>query len=647
MSRTLFTQKGAPITLGRQLGRGGEGAIHEVTAHPGLVAKVYHVTPDSRKQAKLAYMAATSDATLVEYVAWPQLTLHPAKDGPVLGFVMPKVADKSPIHMVYSPAHRRQDYPKAAWDFLVFVARNIAASFETVHSHGHVIGDVNQDSVMVGKDSRVILIDSDSFQVNANGSIHLCRVGVPFFTPPELQTVKTFSGLLRTANHDNFGLALLIFHVLFGGRHPFAGIPQNEKVGEALEVDIQQFRYAYARDNRLRANHPPPRSIPITTVPDAMEAMFHLAFTEKGASGGRPTASQWKSALDSLRSRLRKCKSSAMHCYPNHLTQCPWCGLEQQGVAYFIDLGLAVSATGSGFVLTAAWARIEAISPPSIIAIPNPANISAQGCPLPSGIPGPRTVNAYRVGVVVLGIVLTAIAPKLWILVLLGVWLGFIAAGSVGAKERDAEKSKRNSELKAAQEAYDTLVDRAKREGGSEAFNTLRTELRRCRQEWEEIPRQEKRDLDRLQTTARERQMQQFLDRCFIDKASIPGLGPARKAALRSFGIETADDVAMDRIMQIRGFGEGLTRAMLDWRASCERRFSFNPARAVTPADLNAVKAKHAARRIALEAKLTGGPGQLQHIARESALSLASLQPLLDQAAHHLAQAKADATVFK
>lgn len=31
--------------------------------------------------------------------------------------------------------------------------------------------------------------------------------------------------------------------------------------------------------------------------------------------------------------------------------------------------------------------------------------------------------------------------------------------------------------------------------------------------------------------------------RIFIDVASIPGVGPARKAALRSFGIETAADV--------------------------------------------------------------------------------------------------------
>lgn len=46
----------------------------------------------------------------------------------------------------------------------------------------------------------------------------------------------------------------------------------------------------------------------------------------------------------------------------------------------------------------------------------------------------------------------------------------------------------------------------------------------------------------------------------FIDVASIPGVGPARKAALRSFGIETAADVTRRGVKQVKGFGDHLTR---------------------------------------------------------------------------------------
>ena len=218
MSRALVTAKGTPLQIGRELGKGGEGSVFEVPALLGQVAKLYHQQPDAKKQAKLTFMASTADQQLLSYVAWPQETLHTSRGGPVVGFLMPKVTGRDPVHMVYSPAHRRQDRPKAAWDFLLFVARNTAAAFEALHSHGHVLGDVNQGNVLVGNDSKVVLIDSDSFQVNARGTLHLCEVGVSHFTPPELQGLSSFDGFTRTANHDNFGLALLIFHLLFGGR---------------------------------------------------------------------------------------------------------------------------------------------------------------------------------------------------------------------------------------------------------------------------------------------------------------------------------------------------------------------------------------------------------------------------------------------
>mgnify|MGYP000709306936 CR=1 FL=1 len=147
------------------------------------------------------------------------------------------------------------------WDFLLYVARNTAAAFDTLHSHGHVLGDVNQGNVMVGGDSQVVLIDSDSYQIRAKDTVHLCEVGVSHFTPPELQGISSFKGVTRTPNHDNFGLALLIFHLLFGGRHPYSGVPLRKGVGDALETDIKEFRYAYARDAQNRGIAAPPGSI--------------------------------------------------------------------------------------------------------------------------------------------------------------------------------------------------------------------------------------------------------------------------------------------------------------------------------------------------------------------------------------------------
>jgi DNA-binding helix-hairpin-helix protein with protein kinase domain len=648
MARTLFTAKGAVVEIGRELGRGGEGSVFEVPSLGSQVAKLYHAhkQPDTKKQAKLTFMAATADQQLLSYLAWPQETLHPSRGGPVVGFLMPKVAGKEPIHMVYSPAHRRLDHPKASWDFLLFVARNIAACFETVHKHGHVIGDVNQDSVMAGKDSRVMIIDTDSFQINSRGTMHLCEVGVLHFTPPELQSLKSFDGFTRTTNHDNFGLALLIFHVLFGARHPYSGVPLKSGIGDALETDITNFRYAYARDSQSRGIAPPPRSIPLSLVPDAMEAMFLAAFTERGAQGGRPTAQQWVAALDSVRGHLKKCSTSSMHIYPDHLAKCPWCSLEQQGVAYFIDLRTTFTQTATGFMLTQVWAIIQALPAPPSLSVPSPSSFTVTAQALPSGVPGEGTITFYRLLAVGIGIAVAMAAPKVMFWGFVVGLVGWFVAGSAGSSERAAERSRRTAIRQAAKKEYDELVERAQRDAGPAGFQAKRAELSKLRDEYQALPQAEKQELDKLHSTAQERQKQKFLDTCFIDSASISGVGPARKAALRSFGIETAADVSRNMVMQVRGFGEGLTRAVMDWKASCERRFVFNAANAVSAADRNAVRSKFGARKVSIEGALGRGAGELQNFRQRATSQMATLQPQLEAAARKFAQSEKDLSVF-
>lgn len=647
MSKTLYTSKGTEVNIGRELGKGGEGSVFDVPTRANQVAKLYHKEPNSKKQAKLSFMASTADAQLLNYVAWPQETLHLSQGGPIVGFLMPKVSNKDPIHMVYSPAHRRQDYPKAAWDFLLYLARNIAASFETIHAHGHVIGDVNQNSFMVGRDSKVVLIDSDSFQVNARGTIHLCEVGVPHFTPPELQSLSSFDGCTRTTNHDNFGLALLIFHVLFGGRHPYSGVPLRSSVGDALETDIKYFRYAYARDNQSRGFNTPPRSIPVSMLPEAVESMFHLAFTDKGASIARPTAQKWVAALDNMRGHLKKCGASSMHLYPDHLRSCPWCTLEKQGVTYFVDLGKTFTQSASGFVLAQVWAVIQAIPAPSHPNIPTPSSFIVTAQALPAGVVGESTVTIYRLISVGIGITIAMAAPEamFWGIVV-GVVGWFMARGAVSS-EHAAELSRRSAAQMTAKREYDELVKRVQRDAGPSDFQAKRSELSKLRNEYQALPDAERREMDQLRSTAHERQKQKFLDTCFIDSASISGVGPTRKAALHSFGIETAADVSRHKVMQVRGFGESLTRAVMDWKASCEHRFVFNAATAITAADRDAVRSKLGTRRVSIEAALGRGAGELESCRQRATAQLAILQPQLEALARRLAQAEADLSLIK
>ncbi len=647
-TNSFLTGKGQLIQVGSELGRGGEGSVHAVLGDHKRVAKLYnyHHMPDGAKQSKLRVMAAAADDQLLTYAAWPVETLHKTHNGPVVGFLMPLVAGRAPVHTLYSPAHRRQDYPEVAWDFLLFVARNMAAAFAAIHSHGHVLGDVNQGNVMVGKDSKVVLIDCDSFQINSNGESHLCKVGVSHFTPPELQGLSSFDGVKRTSNHDNFGLALLIFHILFGGRHPYSGVPLRKGVADVLETDIKAFRYAYARDAQSRGIAPPPKCISLSLVPASIGAMFELAFTERGAQAARPTAQEWVSTLDALRTHLKRCAKIGMHIYPDHQDLCPWCALESHGIVYFIDLSLGFTTTANNFSLIQVWATINSMPAPSPVPMPNIASISVTPTPLPPGIDRAGQTIVVRVLVVCVAIGLFAAAPAAWLFIVIGAWIAWKLSGSFGESKRNAERTTRCAALDAARRDFNVLDSRAKQEIGSDRFAEKKQELTRLRDEYHALPAKEQSEMDGLRATAEARQKHQFLDRCFIDVATISGVGSARKAALQSFGIETAADVDWHKVLAVHGFGEVLTRAVVDWKKSCERRFVFDLSNAVSEADKNAIRARIAARRRAIESALASGATELKRIQAEGIAKANTLTPILESAARKVAQAQADLSLL-
>lgn len=246
-----------PVRLGPVVGQGGEGAVYEITTQANAVAKVYHKPLSNDRAAKIAAMITMQSEALSKLAAWPQGLLLD-RSGKPIGLVMPRVAGRKDIHHLYSPKSRRSDFQRADWRFLVHTTANTARAFAAVHEAGCVIGDVNHGGVLVGEDATVKLIDCDSFQVMHAGRHFLCEVGVETFTPPELQG-KSFAGIIRTPNHDNFGLAVMAFLMLFMGRHPFAGryLGQGDM---PIAKAIEEFRFVYgARHQHMQMTQPPGR----------------------------------------------------------------------------------------------------------------------------------------------------------------------------------------------------------------------------------------------------------------------------------------------------------------------------------------------------------------------------------------------------
>jgi DNA-binding helix-hairpin-helix protein with protein kinase domain len=293
------------IALGRELGRGGEGSVYDVAGRTDLVAKVYHRSPSSEKTQKLLLMPKMAVPQLLALTAWPIDVLQ-AADGQVSGFLMQKVDGYKDVHALYGPKSRRAEFPGANWRHLIRGATNVARAFAVLHEFGCVIGDVNHGGIRVRSDMTVKLIDCDSFQIQANGRTLFCEVGVENFTPPELQG-KPFTGVVRTPNHDNFGLAVLVFYLLMIGRHPFAGRYSGR--GEMpIEKAITEYRYAYGRNARASLMEPPPFAPTALVATGDIAELWERAFSQQaGQSGSRPAAKEWVARLKSLEDSATRC----------------------------------------------------------------------------------------------------------------------------------------------------------------------------------------------------------------------------------------------------------------------------------------------------------------------------------------------------
>jgi DNA-binding helix-hairpin-helix protein with protein kinase domain len=124
----------------------------------------------------------------------------------------------------------------------------------------------------------------------------------------------SFAGVVRTPNHDAFGLAVTIFHLLFFGRHPFAGRFQG-KGDTPIERAITEYRFAYSQSAAARHILPPPHTLPLTAVSFGLASLFERAFAQGSERGGRPTATQWRTALEMYANKPRACPVSRMHWY--------------------------------------------------------------------------------------------------------------------------------------------------------------------------------------------------------------------------------------------------------------------------------------------------------------------------------------------
>jgi DNA-binding helix-hairpin-helix protein with protein kinase domain len=585
----LIDSAGRTHQPGKLIGRGGEGSIFTIEGQPALVAKVYHHTPLPLELIdKLEVMVACRSPALDAIAAWPQTVLYggPAK-GPC-GILMPRIADARQLHELYGTANRRKHFAGAQWHHLVLAARNIAAAFDTMHTAGIVIGDVNQGNLLVDAQMCVRFIDCDSLQISRNGRTFLCGVGTPHFTPPELQS-KNLREVSRTVDHDHFGLAVLIFHLLFVGRHPFAG--RFSGVGDlTIEKAIGQRRFAFSRNRTATQMEPPPFSLVLNDIPPALAELFESAFRGRPQSSGRPTAQAWTAQLDALIRQRKGCMFDPAHVYFAQLKECPWCRIENEGGPSFFVSAETIATLEQR--LAHLEDRLRQLTIPEFPGL-NPHSIAPPKVLEPKQAPQGTKISQPDVAagllassvVLCLAGLLSPAAVSPWALL-----AGTVAALAGGALLRwgKASRSRRETVVRLQQQFMHYQNQLAQQANAIRAAHTKRQAAYRARvaeltascEHYSAADTQLKDVLGMQRISARN----EFLSTRLIQEhvAEIPGMTFALASILQSYGIESAIDIDPFQMIGVPLLTPLISMELINWREQLESDFVHQPEHGVT-----------------------------------------------------------------
>lgn len=658
MSAFVYTASAQPLRLGQKLGTGGEGVVFAVQDAPDLVAKLYHEPPSPARSEKLALLAQLGNERLFKLTAWPVEVLHAQPGGSVAGFTMKRIGHAEEVHTLHSPRSRLQKFPEASWAFLLHTAANIARAVAAVHEHGLIVGDLNPKNILVTRQATVFLLDCDSFQVHADGKTYRCESGFPDYTPPELQGV-VFREVDRDLTHDAFGLAVVIFQLLFLGRHPFSG--KFLGAGEMpLERAIRERRFAYGAESAARQMQAPPGTLAAEAVSPPVLALFQRAFLATNATE-RPQPREWIEALDALAQNLRPCELHSGHRFYRELAACPWCGIEQLARTRLFNVTLNGAAPASSyFRLTDIWREIASVPEPATALMPKPAALTVLPSPATLTVARKRRYNFYLALLlaVVSGLCL-GFLPLKWItVILLGTLakvakhiaeaepyiddllkLGFGSAPGYPAsdfiKKLEAEKTQ-------AEELQQQLEERWQREASAAAYQAKWHELTEQKAAYELLPAAQRGKLVELEDAAKATQLVEYLEQFPLEASTVKGIGLGLTWSLHTRGIRTAADVTGPRLNNVSGIGSARRQTLLDWRSELEAGFVFDAKRAAASPVRAQLIEEFDRTRQQLERELSQGAEHLRRLQQSAEASQRALATPLQQAQLKVAQVTTD-----
>ena len=556
----------------REIGRGGEGQVYEIANKPTLVLKLYAEDLSVERIAKLRLMVSLDSSQINQYTAWPK-DIVVNKKGQVCGFVMKKLSKYVPLHNLFSPMDRKRLFPDKGYNFLVHVARNLSVAFHSLHSEGIIVGDVNEGNILVNGQGMIAFIDCDSFQVRDGNNYHYCEVGVPRYTAPELLALPSFDTVIRTNNTDTFSMAVLLYQLLFLGRHPFAGKHNStEDIDE--EKAIKNHWFAYSLQQRNQRLLPPNDSLPLKTVSASLQDLFHQSFEH---IGGRPLPAKWVAALDDFQRDMVMCSVSPLHNYPNSFDHCPWCAFkEKRNILYFLDDSyLQHFPAEKDFDDFINGFKVKKLSFPKL-ELNDKTLKSLKATPMDSRLKSDIIIQNKIVFVVTILGLLSSLKVGwyvLWTIPTVLLFNYFSPWNRRALDVYDKQKSKFDHLHENLNNAINNYNKPPEMRGYEKAIQQINQLIKRYQNMPEELLERQK----AMEQKVYDEQFRSFLTAFRINDFEFPGMGASRMASFYAAGIYTAADIEKLKTTKLVGIGPKFIRMFLSWQRNMSSSFVYHP----------------------------------------------------------------------
>ena len=476
-----------------------------------------------------------------------------------------------------------------------------------------VVGDVNSNNVVVDRDSTDAPHRLRQLPDPRRGAVFRCNVGVADYQPPELQT-SDLSRVDRLPQHDLFGLAVMIFQLLFVGKHPFAGVlPPTIRATGAIGDNVAARRFFYGPEAQRW-------SAPAAGQPDAhggharrSRSCFVRRSWAIRARGRAPPPGA--GASTDLKTQTIACRSQCA-APPSARAALPWCALETRGLHYFSLLRRAPGRRRRRFGLAqftdADVERMWARSPRSRARSARtaiPATKIYRTTPL--GLWKAKRIAAFAAVAVVVALAVAILFATgfggLALFVALVGMLGGLAARP-DARRAFALRRKRLEESRKAHALAQrewAAVARAAR------FSENRARLVKVRQALKDQRRRYEAEVAALQKNRDREELKHYLESHVIAVNLIPEIDKRTKAMLLSFGLETAIDLCPETLREVPHLTRPQRVRLMLWRESLERGFRAQPRKAPDAEALRDVQMRHVRERLKNQAQLASGAGPI------------------------------------